>query len=116
LGFDKEQVLVLAGSRSVGLTARWPALREELLKHPAIVSVSASDTAPGTENLNSVPTRSQASAEVRNLPPLTVDYGFFETFGIELLAGRLFSEEFPADRLPETISSDMSGNFILNAS
>src|SRR5690606_20662411 len=31
LGFDKEQVLVLAGSRSVGLTARWPALREELL-------------------------------------------------------------------------------------
>ena len=37
-----------------------------------------------------------------------VDEGFFKTYGLESLAGRVFSDAFPADRI-ENLPDDMDG-------
>ncbi len=121
-GFTRDQVVILNGPPSQGLTQQWEALKTELLTHPAIVEVSASKLIPGEENLNSFSVRK--AGEVENLdfplPFLFVDYAFFETYEVQLLSGRTFSEEFPADRvaLPGTNASaaPISANFIVNAS
>jgi putative ABC transport system permease protein len=116
LGFDKEQVVVLAGSPSQGLTARWDTLRQELLRNPNITEVTASNLVPSMENTNTMAIRLTGAAEAPSLPFMFVDYGFFETYGVRVLAGRVFSEDFPSDRLPATADRDMAGNFVLNES
>ena len=118
LGFDKEQVVVLSGSPTQGMTTRWETLRAELLNHPGVVSVTASSLLPGMENLADIFGRPQGAPESdgTSLRLMTVDYDFFETYAIELMAGRYFSAEFSADRLPPAFASEMSGNFVMNES
>jgi putative ABC transport system permease protein len=130
LGFDREQVLVLTGSPTQGLTSQWETLREELLRHPGVAAVTSSSTVPAMENPNGFNVKAESNPEARFISRMFVDYGFFETYGIELLAGRLFARDFPADRLPDIsggaiagVTPDqvealrqMTGNFILNES
>jgi putative ABC transport system permease protein len=118
LGFDKEQVVVLGGSPTQGMTTRWDALRQELLSHPEVVSVTASSLLPGMENLNDTFGRVQGAANTEGLVlrSMIVDYDFFATYKVDLLAGRAFSTDFSADRLPPEPGAGMTGNFILNAS
>ncbi len=128
LGFDREQVLVLTGSPSQGLP-NWETLRQELLRQPGVSEVTASSIVPGMENANALMVRTATNPEARAIPRMFVDYGFFETYGVDLVAGRLFNEEFPADRLPDLgqvgpvgafttadTMKQMTGNFILNES
>src|SRR5690606_8328188 len=54
----------------------------------------------------------------RDMPFMLIDYDFFETYAVELLAGRTFSTDFPNDRieLPGRDSRRSGASFILNAS
>ncbi|MDY6984567.1 MAG: FtsX-like permease family protein, partial [Pseudomonadota bacterium] len=130
LGFDREQVVVLTGSPSQGLP-RYETLREQLLQHPGVVEVTASSIVPGMQQSSAFNVTTAENPEPRSMARTFVDHGFFETYGIELLAGRVFSEDFPADRLPEVepggvavtgniavvgAAASMAGNFILNES
>jgi putative ABC transport system permease protein len=116
-GFDKEQVVVLAGSPTAGLTERWPALREELLRHPGIASVTASNLVPGVENLIGIQARVQGAPEsaANDMATMIVDYGFLETYRVALLAGRAFSADFAGDLLPTGAAREKAANFMLNA-
>ena len=118
LGFNGEQVLMLSGSGTYGLTSRWETLREELLRLPGVAGVSASSLEPGMENLNDIPVRVQGAPETMGnvFSTMFVDYDFFETYKVDVLAGRSFTQDFPADRLPPVLAPEMEGNFILNAS
>jgi putative ABC transport system permease protein len=109
-------VVVLSGSPTQGLTSRWETLRAELLNHPGVVSVTASSLLPGMENLNDTYGSAQGAPKTDGLVlrSMLVDFDFFETYKVDLLAGRLFSTDFPGDRLPPALSSAMTGNFILN--
>jgi putative ABC transport system permease protein len=118
LGYDTEQIVVVTGSQEDGLGAQWEALRREWLVHPEITEATASFQTPGS--VIGVFSRVRVEGGEPDLPPIPtmfVDYGFFETYGIELLAGRTFSEDFGADRLPD--AADENGGrapgFILNA-
>jgi putative ABC transport system permease protein len=130
LGFNKEQVVVLTGSPSQGLP-NWETLRQELRRQPGVVEVTSSYIVPGMENGSAFNVRTGDNPETRTMPRLFVDYGFFETYAVDLLAGRLFSEDFPSDRLPDIgpggtgvtdalglaeAMARMSGNFIVNES
>jgi putative ABC transport system permease protein len=127
-GFTREQLVILAGAPTQGLTQQWETLKAELLSHPDIVQVSASRLTPGQENPNSFSVRRAGEVEDLDfpLPFLFVDHGFFETYEVQLLSGRTFSEEFPADRiaLPNVSTAEsavatdktLNSNFILNAS
>lgn len=117
LGFEKDQVIALAGDAG-GVGSEWPAFKRELLMQPQIRAVTASNLTPGTQNLNARSVRVEGPVGERTLglPFMYVDYDFFETYGIDILAGRTFDESFGADRMlmPDADNPQTSGNYILN--
>jgi putative ABC transport system permease protein len=121
LGFEKEQVVVLrATSPSVGLGDQWETLKHELLAHPEITAITASSLTPGQQNTNGNTVRFEGGApEGRSGTAfMWVDYGFFEAYGVQVLAGRPFSSELGTDRtqLATPDNPRTSGSFVLNAS
>jgi putative ABC transport system permease protein len=118
LGYDTEQIVVVRGSRQEGLGSQWPALRAEWLAHPEIGQVTASLQTPGsTLGIFSAVRVEGGDPEPEPLAMLFIDYGFFETYGIATLAGRIFSEDFDADRLADVPQegAGVQPGFILNA-
>jgi putative ABC transport system permease protein len=93
LGFDKDRVVVVNG---VG--PEWQALKREWLANPDITQVTASGLAPGMENSDGNVFRAEGNDPAGGgITPLYVDYGFFELYGIGVVAGRIFDDRF-ADR------------------
>ena len=105
LGFQKENIVyapIIGNSAS-----RYKTIKEELLKNPDIIAVSAKDCLPTTTLRNLVDfywDDKKPGQEV--MMELTgVDYQYFEALNIRFASGRSFSEDFPGDA---------SGAFVLN--
>ena len=117
LGLDKEQIIVLQGAPSTGFGSSYDTIKQELLKHPGIVSVTGANLMPSDQNTNSLGIRAEGNdPEGRGMPFLNVDYDFFKTFGIEVIAGRSFSEERGTDLAepPSEENPQTSASFMLN--
>lgn len=117
LGFQKEQILIYRGSGQSGLGNDYETMKQELLRHPQIVSVTAANLMPGDQNTNADGFRYEGGGPDQiGMGYLNVDFDFFETFGIEFLNGRSFSEERGTDLLVEPTEQTprTSANFILN--
>jgi putative ABC transport system permease protein len=97
LGYDKDQIVVLTGSLTGGLGPQWESLKRQWLANPEIRGVTASTMTPGTQNDNAVLLRAADGTEL-NATVMAVEFDFFETYGIDLVAGRTFSEERGTDR------------------
>jgi len=117
LGLDKEQVIVLQGAPSTGFGSSYHTMKQEFLNQPSIISVSGANLMPSDQNTNAMGIRAEESdPEGRGMPFLNVDFDFFKTFGIKVIAGRSFSKERgtdliiqPTDETPKT-----SASFMLN--
>ena len=107
LGFDKEQVVVVSDVARLG--SQWPAFKQTLLADPGIVSVTASHFAPFSTDDNSVDLRERGGAAVSRIQVVVVDYAFFETYAIDVLAGRTFSEDFSGDPIGMPTAEDPQG-------
>jgi putative ABC transport system permease protein len=116
LGYDKDQIVVVRGSLTGGLGDQWETLKREWLSSPDITHVTASNMTPSMQNPNATGFRAEGgAAETRGVPFLWVDYGFFETYGIDLVAGRTFSEAFGTDRLAADARQDgTAGAYVIN--
>jgi putative ABC transport system permease protein len=93
LGFEKEQVLVIRNSESLGSSI--VPFKETLRQNSDILAVSGSDTLPGSGFMNL-----GFGAEGGEHVPLNIcicDYDFLKTLKIELAQGRFFSRKFPSD-------------------
>ncbi|MCI0532510.1 MAG: ABC transporter permease, partial [candidate division Zixibacteria bacterium] len=98
LGFNKNQI-VLIPVRGTNAQANFQTFRHELTQHPAVLEAThinhiLGETIPAESLL---PHGKQLNEPLR-IPRLSVDFGFLNTFDIELIAGRDFSEEFATDR------------------
>ncbi len=99
LGYDKDRVVVVDGSFTAGLGKQWEALKHEWLANPNITQVTASNLTPGMQNTNAIGVLREGGEEHgAGVAFLWVDYGFFETYGIQPLAGRTFDERHGTDR------------------
>lgn len=117
LGFQREQILIYRGSGQEGLGDNYATMKQELLRHPQIVSVTAANLMPGDQNTNADGFRYEGGGpDPIGMGYLNVDFDFFETFGIEFLVGRSFSEERGTDLFvePTENSPRTSAAFILN--
>jgi putative ABC transport system permease protein len=114
-GFDTEPIVVLTGSQAEGLGPRWDALKRRLASHPEITHVIGGSMMPASAGDRSVRAEGGDPAG-RTMPGKGVDFGFFETYGIELLAGRTFSEERGTDRfvVPTRATPHTAGAYVLN--
>jgi len=101
LGVNIEQTLALKIPGAMAYsTDRVNRFKKALLDYPSIKAASASSTIPGEEYSNASsgirPLNSDPEAGKRCFF-VTVDYEYFDFYGIELLAGRKFSKEFTTD-------------------
>ncbi|MBO6496232.1 MAG: ABC transporter permease [Roseivirga sp.] len=98
LGFDKDQVIQI-DFRSRADVEKWNVLKNELLQNPNITGVGSSSSTPGNghgKNVYSIETE-EGPMDQRGLDNYRVDYDFFKTLGVEVVAGRSFSLEYPSD-------------------
>ncbi|MFC2126023.1 ABC transporter permease [Bacteroidota bacterium] len=101
LGYDKENVLILPANYQV--INRWDAVRKDLESNSEITSACISKRTPGGELLDNPDFTIEVKGEVLERPfsmaHNRVDFGFFETFGMEMVAGRSFDNMIASDSL-----------------
>jgi putative ABC transport system permease protein len=114
LGFTKEHVLKL-GVRGTNILSQREAFKDRLLSNPNISSISFTSATPGVE-CTIVPYTLEGSDENKNFPSFFVDYDFLETFDIQLINGRNFSEDIFSDLASNDSLNPAGGAFILNES
>ena len=97
MGYDREQIIHM---NMVGdSNDKYETLKQELIKGPNVVAVSASFALP-TRNFNSPGSpdwEGRAADKEVYMNTDFVDYGYFQTLGIEIAEGRAFSQEFATD-------------------
>jgi putative ABC transport system permease protein len=98
LGFQKDQQIVIP-MRSNNAKNIYAALKTEIQKNPQVENVGASFYYPGIMNPSDMALRREGTppSEGRLVHTNFVDESFLQTLGIQAVAGRLFSKEFPAD-------------------
>jgi len=96
LGFDGDQIIVV--KKADDLRSQYGAFREELSRYPGIVAASSSSNLMGDDFgddlYRSADDPDQANQLIRWM---WTDAFFVETYGIELVAGRFFSEDYPSE-------------------
>ncbi|MFI5159860.1 MAG: ABC transporter permease [Sphingobacteriales bacterium] len=99
LGFNKDFILTTAYSGD--LTNRFESFKNELLKNPAVKNVGRSSRIPSGRLLDDqnaqVIEGGKAVPTQIELKMLTTDYGFMDTYGMQLAAGRNFSRQYLTD-------------------
>jgi putative ABC transport system permease protein len=100
LGYDRNQVITLAYPNALGQS--YEAFYNEVLKSSAITNVGRSSRIPTGRLLDSMgglrvtDGDSLVQSQV-GLKYVGVDDQFFDTYGVEVVAGRSFSKSIPAD-------------------
>ncbi|MDX1665820.1 MAG: FtsX-like permease family protein, partial [Saprospiraceae bacterium] len=90
LGFDKEQILTITGT--FPLQQKTLAFRDELARLPGVAAVSSCSALPG-ENFFGISFRKPEENETVFGSGLLIDEYFAECLGLEIVAGRDFSED-----------------------
>jgi len=98
LGYNRDQV-VFTTYRNQKIYDQHPAIRNELMKHPNIENVCFANTLPlNSTNLGLIQNwEGHQEGEQLSVYRFRTDYDFLDLFEIELIEGRNFSPEFPAD-------------------
>ncbi|HEA20309.1 MAG TPA: FtsX-like permease family protein [Pricia antarctica] len=111
LGFDKNQVLSFPLDGKKNNYEAVKLLRDELAGNPDILSVTASDNNLGRGKDGSQST-SVWGVEYKGrgirTNALTVDYGYLETLGLELVLGRSFDMDYAGDTQSVIINESMA--------
>jgi putative ABC transport system permease protein len=97
LGFDRSHVMIMTiprGSYGDIITT----FENTLKANTSVVSASASSSVPADHiPINLVRPEGSANKESRSMEMLFVDHGFIKTTGMQVVAGRDFSEQFVTD-------------------
>ena len=120
LGFEKSNVIVLSRMTRSAVQDNVRAFYNQVMSHPDTSSAGFSDNIPGDDfEGNTTVRRPQDSEGTQNFIGVqNIEYNFLQTLDVEPVAGRLFSESFPADLLvaPDPESELLTGGVILNMS
>ncbi len=104
LGFNKEGLMLLSGNSDSSIIAKQNAFKEKLLRTPGIQSVSFSSDAPSSENNWSTNFAFDHRDDEKFQVSLKLaDEDYFKTFGLELLAGKVYDK---SDTLREVVINE----------
>lgn len=98
LGFARDQQIIIP-LRSSNAKNIYDALKTSIRKNPLAIQVGASMAYPGIVNPSDmgVHTEGKTANDAKLIHTNWVDPSFLQTLDIKLIAGRMFSEEFPGD-------------------
>ena len=99
LGFDKENILVLKASRE--FLEKASTIKQELLNHPRVQSISSSLLRLDTWESSDFSSAFSWSGKTKEIEGLIgqnwVDHDFLKTLNLEMAKGRFFFREFSSD-------------------
>ncbi len=97
LGFEKEHVVVIPiMDRSI--VQSLDSIKEELRRQPGVISVAASSHVPGgISSGGSLVPEGYPEGQSQMMNSQNIDDDYISTLGMEIVAGRNFMKEFPAD-------------------
>ncbi len=96
LGFNKENLLVVRRPSALG--EQQETFKDEVKKLPGVINISHSTATPGhTNNYNGHWIEGQPTENSFLMQTFRVDEQFAETYDIEVVEGRFFSEDFATD-------------------
>ncbi|MBN2265721.1 MAG: ABC transporter permease, partial [Candidatus Aminicenantes bacterium] len=106
LGFDREQIIRFQANDEI--REKYDLFKDRLLQNPRVLNVTAASAVPHfLFNVNNLEWEGMDEEEGVEVNFLYVDPDYSETFGLEIVRGRDFSEEFP---------TDSGGAFVVNES
>jgi putative ABC transport system permease protein len=107
LGFTKDQQIVIP-LRSGTSKDNIPAFRSELATNSSIQSVGASMAYPGITHPQDwlMYKQGENMSQSKTVYINMVDQNLLQTLGVKLVAGRMFSEQFPADTLTRFVVNE----------
>lgn len=99
LGFNKDQIVLVKKTDDIGRQIE--SFKRELLSNPDITSVSNSNTYPGGPNFggNAFVAGGESGDKSQLVMMMGADYGFTDTYQIQMKEGRYYSTEHPSDTL-----------------
>lgn len=103
LGAAINQTLVLRSPSSTDSTYKnkFDYFKNEVLREPGVLSVTASSSVPGERpgwNAGGIHLVTETSEQSKQYRVIAMDYDFVEAFGLETVAGRSFSHDYPNDQ------------------
>jgi len=115
-GYASENIVVFNGFNSL-INKHYPAVRQECQTHTGIVSVVGSIHTPGCIASGMTLRRYDEPEEAnRSCREYKITPGFIKTYGLEIIAGRDFSEERESDKnnflINETAANMLGGDIL----
>lgn len=96
LGMDRQNVLVVPMGNT--LSERADPIKHELLQNPAILGVTSAYNIPtDIDHMNIVHWEGRSKEQAITMRDQSIDCDYFETFGMKIVDGRNFSDQFPTD-------------------
>jgi predicted permease len=111
-GFDPRNLVIVSGLQA-RVAADWPRLTEALGAIPGVDAVALSNAAPGTDEIGGLNFTIDGGTEGLQQSQWTaVSAGFFETLGVPLRRGRLFTaEEAGRSPIPVVVNEAFARRF-----
>ncbi|UCC39517.1 MAG: ABC transporter permease, partial [Candidatus Aminicenantes bacterium] len=109
LGFDKEHLLYIPIRGE--LWEKYESMKNELMKNPEIINVTATSNVPLRGTSRSGPTdRWKGKSPDKSLPwkLISVSHDYIEILNLKMIQGRNFSAEFPSDSSQVVINETAS--------
>ncbi len=111
LGFSREQIVHIQTNDQ--LREAYKTFKERLLQDPHILNVTYSSAPPHLLfNVNNFEWEGMDSDREVELNFLYVDHDYAETFGLEIVQGRDFSEEYPTDATEAYVVNEAAVRFM----
>lgn len=96
LGYNNKNLFVIS-TESNKVRENLKTFKDKLLQIPEVINVTSSGSIPAALNFSDNGFRTDEMEEVISSIVIGVDYDFFKTYNIKLLAGRVFSSEYGTD-------------------
>jgi len=104
LGFDQENMVIIP-VKDDRVRSQLEQIKESLLMYPEVEKVAAVSNIPGGR-INNNPLSYDEHPEPIEASEISVDFGYIETLGLNLIAGRDFSVEFGTDSISKFILNE----------
>ena len=105
LGYDQENLFIIS-TESHEVRTKFGAYKASLLQHPEVVKVTNSGAVPAAHNFSDSGFKTDKMEDIIISIVIGAGYDFFDTYGIEFVAGRPFSKEFGTDTINKYIVNE----------
>jgi putative ABC transport system permease protein len=114
LGFESNNVAVIEMGR--GNRQHYDAIQARLETDPLVEAVTRSSIFPTDHLSDGFGLMTQGGQDELDTRTVWVDFGYFETLGIDIVAGRAFSQDYGADRFsfPSSETPEVESGILIN--